>query len=64
MENFEGTVLFLLLSSNVEEQHASLNLSSFREIINDTRVFYDPDECIDSLSSVLEETVFSILSSG
>ena len=64
MSNFEGTVLFLLLPSNAQQQNQIPNLDSFRAIINDTRVFYDPDECIDDLSSIIEETIFLFLGPG
>lgn len=57
MNNFEGTVIFLLLSSHVQQKNQIPNIDSFRAIINDTQVSYDPDECGDDLSSTVDETL-------
>ena len=64
MSNFEGTVLFLLLPSHAQQQNQIPNLDSFRAIINDTRVFHDSDECLDDLSSIIDETIFLFLGPG
>ncbi len=64
MQNYEGIVLFWLLPSDPEQEDRSADLIAFRGIINDTRIFHDVDECIATLSSIADETVFLVLGSG
>ena len=59
--NYEGTVLFWLLSSSDEQTDRSDSMASLQQIINDTRVFFDPDPCIDDLTSITDLTIFLVL---
>jgi hypothetical protein len=59
--NYEGTVLFWLLPSHAQEDDFSVYIASLQKIINDTRVFFDPDQCIDDLESITDLTIFLVL---
>jgi hypothetical protein len=60
MQNYDEIVLFWLQPSNASEE----NLREVREIINDTRVFNDRDQCIETLPSIVDQTIFFVLGSG
>ena len=59
--NYEGTVLFWLLPSHAQQEDLSVPLASLQKIINDTRVYFDPDQCIDDLTFITDLTIFLIL---
>jgi hypothetical protein len=61
LNNYEGTVLFWLLPSTDEQKDLSAHVASLQKIINDTRVFFYPDQCIDELASITDLTIFLIL---
>ena len=61
LSNYEGTVLFWLLPSNHEQADLRVPMASLQKIVNDTRVFFDPDQCIEDLASVTDLTIFLIL---
>ena len=60
-KNYEGTVLFYLLPAHAQHHDLTPIISSLQEIINDTRLFFDPDQCIVDLASVTDHTIFIIL---
>ena len=64
MQNSDGIVLFWLHPSNASEENLREDIDSLQEIINDTRVFYDRDQCIETLSSIIGQTIFLVLGSG
>ena len=59
--NYEGTVLIWLLPSSHEQADLRAPIASLQKIINDTRVFFDPDQCIDDLVSITDFTIFLLL---
>ena len=59
--NYEGTVLFWVLPSNEDPTELSDPIASLQQIINDTRVYIDPDQCIEDLASITDLTIFLIL---
>jgi hypothetical protein len=61
MNNYEGTVLFWLLPSSDEQEDLSVSLAALQNIINDTRVSFDPDQCFDERASVTDLTIFLVL---
>ena len=61
LQNYEGTVLFWLLPSSHEQADLRAPIASLQKIINDTRVFFDPDQCIDDLVSITDLTIFLLL---
>ena len=61
LNNYEGTVLFWLLSSSDEQTDLSVPRASLQQIVNDTRVFFDPDQCIGELASITDLMIFLIL---
>ena len=61
LNNYEGTVLFWLLPSHAQHQDLSADIASLQQVINDTRVFVDPDQCIDELDSITDLTIFLLL---
>jgi hypothetical protein len=61
LNNYEGTVLFWLLSSSNEQVDLSVPIASLQSIINDTRVFFDRDQCIEDIASITDLTIFLVL---
>ena len=59
--NYEGTALFWLLPSHAREDDFSVEIAYLQKIINDTRAFFDPDQCIDDLESITDLTIFLVL---
>jgi hypothetical protein len=60
-KNYEGTVLFWLLSSSDELADLSDPIASLQNIIKDTRVFFNPDQSIDELATITDLTIFLVL---
>jgi hypothetical protein len=64
MQNSDGIVLFWLQPSNAIKENLREDIDSLGEIINDTRLFYDRDQCIETLPSIIGQTIFFVLGSG
>jgi hypothetical protein len=64
MQNYEETVLFWLQPSDTIEEDLQKDIDSLQEIIKDTRVFYDRDQCIETLPSIIDQTIFLVLGPG
>jgi hypothetical protein len=64
MQNYDEIVLFWLQPSNAINENLREDIDSLQEIINDTRVFYDRDQCIETLQSIVDQTIFLVLGSG
>lgn len=64
MQNYDEIILFWLQPSYASEENLREDIDSLREITNDTRVFYDRDECIETLASIIGQTIFLVLGSG
>jgi len=61
MQNNEEIVLFWLQPSNANKENLREDVDSLQEIINDTRIFYDRDPCIETLSSIIDQTIFLVI---
>jgi hypothetical protein len=59
--NYEGTVLFWLLRSSEDQTELSDPIASLQQIINDTRVYIDPDQYIEEVASITDLTIFLTL---
>jgi hypothetical protein len=64
MQNYDEIVLFWLQPSNAINENLREDIDSLQEIINDTRVFYDRDQCIETLQSIVDQTIFLVLGIG
>jgi hypothetical protein len=51
-------------NSDASEENLQKDIDSLRKIISDTRVLYDRDECIETLPSIIGQTIFLVLGSG
>ena len=49
LNNYEGTVLIWLLPSHAQQEDLSVPTAPLQQIINDTRVYFDPNQCIVDL---------------
>ena len=54
LNNYEGIVFFWLLPSHAQHQDLSADIASLQKIIIDTRLFFDPDQCIEDLASITD----------
>lgn len=64
MQDNDETVLFWLQPSNANKENLREDFDSLQEIINDTRIFYDRDQCVETLLSIVNQIIFLVLGPG
>ena len=60
----ESIILFWLLPSNAQDDDVQIPISSLRTIFKEVRIYDDPDQCIDWITSLQKQTIFLVLALG
>lgn len=64
MQDYEETVLFWLKASDTTQEGFREDIDCMREIFKDIRIFNDRDQCVETLPSIVDQTIFLVLGPG